>query len=331
MSAMKTQKITAVFTLSALFVFFACEKKETIIIPPNTDVPTELIIDARVPAVIYSNKKDMTLDASKMAETYVNRGLKYLWTCTQFPVGRAPFIMYPESVSTPVEKLDTGKYTIHLRAGDKFGNEANADYQLIVYQDTLSGPPVVPLMPAKVYTLPEQVILISNVAAVNPVNRVLSFNWTVIEQPAGSPALNIMSNSAYSDALVLGCVSGKYTFQLEVTNELNLKATGVLEVTILADPLAGLTKVYENLRWSIFDDEMGGTFLGIYVREPQTSFFNRNKSNTEISLWDFTSQVWMTPNSLSWSGYDEGVMISNYPQVNSITDGTPGKVRITFK
>jgi hypothetical protein len=227
--------------------------------------------------------------------------------------------------------LDTGKYTFHLRARDKFGNEANADYHLTVYQDTLSGPPVVPPMPAKVYTLPEQVILTSNVVAVNPVNRELSFNWTVVEQPVGSPALNIMSNSANADALVMGCIPGKYMFQLEVKNELNLKTSGLLEVTVLEDPLAGITRIYENLAWAMFDDEMGGVFLGLYVYEQQFSFFNRDKSNTEISLWDFTNQVWLAPNTFHWSGYAEGVILNNYQQNNDIVEGSPAKVRITFK
>jgi hypothetical protein len=319
---------TAFFLISVILSFFACEKENKII--PATNIPTKITIDATVPSIIYSNKKEISMDASTMKALNGDRSLTYLWTCTLFPTGKTPYIMYPESASTVVTSLDTGKYSFHFRVKDNFGNEANADYQLTVYKDTLTGPPVIPPMPAAEFTMPGPVSLLSsNVTSVNPIYRPLKFNWTVIEQPAGSPVVDILnSNSSY--AFVNGCVPGKYVFQLEVTNELDLKATRLLEVTVLADPYGGTSNIYDNLHWATYDDEMGGTFLGLYVREPAIPFFNRTKWNTEISFWDYTKQEWVAPNIVSWSGYDEGVII-NGPILTGISDGTPGKVRIIIR
>ena len=325
---MQPAKYTPALIICSLCLMYACEPDE-LVIPPNPNIPTEVVIEAKLPAVLYSNKKEITLDASAMKALNGNRSLKYLWTCTQFPDGRTPAIMYPESVSTPVSNLDTGKYNFHLWAKDSYGNEANADYRLTVLPDTLTGPPVISSMAHTTYELPEPVRLEgpSDIYLVNPVDRALKFKWTLVEQPAGTSAV-IISNETTLQAEAIGCVPGNYVFQLEVTNELQLKTSGLMQVTVAPDPMAGTVKIYDNLKWTSFKDEDGAVYVYLTVYDPQINFTYRNNYKTEVSLWDFTNQVWQTLTEYEWSGYGNSFTINN---VDNVVDGAPARIRVMFK
>ena len=325
---MQAAKNTPALIICSLCLLYACEPDE-LVIPPNPNIPTEVVIEAKVPAVLYSNKKEITLDANAMKVLNGNRPLKYLWTCTQFPAGRTPAIMYPESVSTSVVKLDTGKYNFHLWAKDSYGNEANEDYRLTVLPDTLTGPPVISSMAHTTYELPEPVRLEgpSDIYLVNPVDRALKFKWTLVEQPAGTSAV-IIGNETTLHAEAIGCVPGNYVFQLEVTNELQLKISGLMQVTVAPDPMAGTVKIYDNLKWTSFKDEDGGLFVYLTVNDPQIDFTYRNYYKTEVSIWDFTNQVWQTLTEYEWNGFENNFTIH---KMDTLVDGTPARVRVVFK
>jgi hypothetical protein len=309
----------------------ACNKEEKVIPQPVEPPPTEITVKAVVPSVLYSNKKEIILDCSPTLKLNGYRTLKFLWTCTSFPSGKQPAIFYPESSSTNVKNIDTGKYVFNLKVTDNLGNQNNSDYALVVYPDTLTGPPVLPPMQNMVFMIPEPVLLFSsNVTEVNPADRKLRFKWTLLEQPPGSPVVDIRSPS-FSFTEVKGCIPGKYTFKLELTNELELSTSGTVQVTLMADSLAGTTRIYDNLAWTeYYDDIDGSTIIALDVHDPQISFAYRNSSNTEISIWDYDMENWMAPNFMFWGGYQGGFFVYNNIKWPGIYPKTIAKVRVKF-
>ena len=309
----------------------SCSKEEKVIPTPLDPPPTEITVKAIVPSVLYSNKKEIILDCSPTLKLNGYRTLKFLWTCTSFPPGKEPAIFYPESSSTNVKNIDTGKYVFNLKVTDNLGNQNISDYTLAVYPDTLTGPPVLPPMQNMVFMIPDPVLLISpNVNEVNPVNRKLTFKWSLLEQPPGSPVVDIRSSN-YSFSEVKGCIPGKYAFKFEVTNELQLSTSGIVQVTVMADSLAGTTRIYDNLVWREIPDDMGGsTILALDVHDPQISFTFRNSLNTEISIWDYDMENWMAPNFMSWGGYQGGFFVYNNIGWPNISPNAIAKVRVKF-
>lgn len=323
MEPMKKQAIAiSIITLG----FLSCDKEKQVT-PLNTAIPTEVSLKATVPAVIYSNKKEFILDASATKKLNGTRSIQYLWSCTKFP-SKKPDILYPESSSTEVINFEVGSYRFNLQVTDNFGNQASNDFDLVVYQDTLKGPPVLPPLTDKTYQLPQPVYLSAlNVIEANPAGRTLKTQWIVLAQPNGSSAVDFIGSSPLFRE-VKGCVPGKYIFMLEIINELHLKAADTVELTILPDPLTGTVKIYDNLVWNKDVDEFGETYIGINITDPNLSFVYRDRTNTEVSLWDFEKQDWIA--LANFVGHEGGLYLYSFPTLNTLTANSNARVRVKF-
>ncbi len=304
----------------------ACKKKEYII-QPVSGPPSEIKISASVPPSIYANKKQVILDAGPTPQVNGNRSLLYSWSCTVFPPDKRPSIINGFLPTATAIIPDTGRYVFLLRVRDNAVNEAIAEFPLIVYPDTLNGPPKLSPLPDKTVYLPAPVMLDAGSAITeNPVDRKLFCAWQVLSTPFGSSHV-IFKNPSSLLTEVADCIPGKYVFSVDIMNELNLSVSDTFEINVLPDSLQGSTRIYDDLRWTTVTDP-NGNYIELAIREPGI-FTWRNKMNTEVSVWNPDTQEWMLANALLWQGSDSGLKIFNSLRLN-IPEGQKTKARIRF-
>jgi len=311
-------------------VVTACEKPEVKKSITGPQQSNNIILDAVVPNITYSNNGRVSLDATSTLYRNQQRPIYFSWSCTSFPVGSIPHIQQPKEAKTVADSLVTGKYVFVLYINDELGNNQSASFEVEVLKDTLKAePPIIyPLPDVTIYMPVNSVSLLTNRSYyVNPPGRILFFRWTVIQQPPGSDPPTI-TNSTNSIVNLSRLWSGDYLVQLQVTNELGLSSKDTVQLKVIPDSLSGITRIYDNLTWGFVDDEWG-QFLLLNIESPNT-FKDRNPDNMEVRVWDQSMQAWSRPNEMIWQAYDNGLLIYNvYHPFDPLT-GTKTKVQVKF-
>ena len=104
-----------------MLVFTACKKPE--IDSPAVERP--ITIQAQVPQKVYTNIKNIDLDARATVTSNGQRTLFFDWSCTSFPTGHPPIILAPTSANTKVDSIFAGQYLFRLKVRDNMGNAGN--------------------------------------------------------------------------------------------------------------------------------------------------------------------------------------------------------------
>ncbi len=288
-----TSRLQLVFAFIIILFAASCFKGDGItpFIPP-----TEIRIEAQVPKQVYSNKKELALDASSTLLINGQREFSILWSCPVYPTGHPPRIAKTGEAYTIVDNLTLGKYRFHLRVQDNKGHEAFADYDLEVLKDTLSGAPKLGPLADQFVNLPQTMAYVSaaDVYDVNPVGRDLRFSWSLVQQPAGSGPLTLGDKTSPM-FLVRGLALGTYEFAIQITNEYGLSVSGTRKLHVLKDSLAGTSRIYDNLQWEIIDD-FWDPYARIIIHEPRL-FKYRSREMIEVHFWDEALQNWSPPAS----------------------------------
>jgi hypothetical protein len=299
-------------TICLLIILFdACLKSEV----PIPSAPKELLAKATVPSIIYSNIKEIYLDASITKDLYKNRKLSFLWVCVGYPaVSGQPRIEHTEQFNTKVDSLMPGQYRFLLAVKDNLGNRAEASYDLEVLKDTLYGYiPIANAGPDQEIQAPNSAFFLdgSKTIFVNPWGRKLYYLWTVLSQPAGSLVVSISDHTKLETG-AHDLVAGIYVFKLEVINEFGAKAYDTMQLTVKPDPLSGTIRIFENQVWIGGEDDVWGVlFVRIDIEEPGF-FLYRNKNNMEVRIWDQVKSDWSDSNAFYWQASDYGLII-HYP------------------
>jgi hypothetical protein len=318
------------FTCGLSLFFAACFKGDGLepFIPP-----TEIRIEAFVPSVLYTNKKEIVLDASSTLVMNGPRELFFEWTCTEYPAGRLPRINQPKSYKATADSPFAGNYTFRLKVSDAGGHAAVSNYAIEVRKDTLTqGPKMVPL-PDQLLYLPRTSFSLNaaNAYTVNPVGRDLSFLWSLIQQPAGSGPLEF-NDTAKPLVMVEGFMEGSYQFRLEITNEIGLSIADTMGVMVMKDTLTGKIKIYEDLVWKgkiLWGDfDVYEYFNEIEIYEPLI-FYGRTENTLDIKVWDEFRHDWSVPGVYSWrvSGNSVFLVGRNYDQS---LNGKKAKIQVKF-
>jgi hypothetical protein len=268
-------------------------------------------LEALVPSMVYSNKKEALLDGSRTETLNGKRSLKFLWVCTNFPAGtRSPRIENPTRALTKVDSLNPGQYRFRFTVDDSLGHHAESSYAMEYILDTLLGKfPIASAGPDRQIKLPVNETDLDGYQTwfLNPNGRALNFIWTLISKPLGSidPIIN---TPLEAQTRIWNLIEGKYQFRLEVVNELGFKSADTMEVTVLPDPLKGTTRIYEDLVWKgIIDYDWGhSVYMQIYDQEFTDL---RNHDNMEVWVWDEKKSAWFNPDFFPWYSYGGSVLI----------------------
>ena len=316
--------------VSLTFILSSCFKGEgqKPFIPPR-----EIRIEASVPAQVYSNKKEIALNASSTLLINGQREFLVLWSCPVYPAGHPPRIDKTDLAYTTVDSLTIGKYKFHLRVQDNKGQEAVADYDVEVLEDTLNGPPKLGPLPDQFINLPQSFYYLSanGIYNINPIARDLSFKWSLVQQPPGTQPLQL-GDTKSPLLFISGLEPGSYVFGIEVTNEIGLSAKGNMTLIVLKDSLQGTSRIYDGLDWvkkSILVD-IGEyyTYVELDVYEP--GIFNfRNESRLDVRLWDQSKQDWSLPGEYRWNLKDNSVIIQSDKNIDSLA-GKKARVQVRF-
>jgi hypothetical protein len=292
-------------------------------------VDRPITISAQVPQKVYTNKvRDFILNAAATAASNGRRTIFFQWTCPIFPAGNSPIILSPSGASTKVDNLHVGKYTFILKAWDAAGNKALAEYQMEVFQDSLQNPPKIVLLPDMVLQLPKNLLEldVSEIIKANPPGRALSFDWYVLASPANSTPVEFIQNGS-ADIYARIITPGQYRFELELTNELGLTSYDTINLSVLADPLSGMERTYDNLFWDVFDDGWGYS-AKVFISVPNI-FLDRTSYNTSVSVWNEEKQEWISPELFGWNGNIQGleIFLNDYA---AQMEGKKTRVKVKF-
>jgi len=118
-----------------LFCLSSCEKHDEDLYGSGSR--RNIQISADVKNKIYTNDRNIKLDASNTNQINVQRKLSYSWTCKVFPNGQPPKINNATNSIATIDSLMLGNYNFQLTVKDDFGNQAIANYALEVLKDAL--------------------------------------------------------------------------------------------------------------------------------------------------------------------------------------------------
>jgi hypothetical protein len=302
------QKQIQVFLL--LVFVISCRKPDPVLPAP----PTTIIVEATVPALIYSNVKEVYLDASRTISLNGRRALFFNWTCSSFPAASGkPVIVDSTNAFARVDNPGIGQYTFKLIIKDNLGNMAESSYALDVREDTLTGKkPIAKAGQDQQINAPKSTVILDayETFSVNPMGRPLFFKWTVIKKPATALDVQIKNNTL-PEAFVEGLVDGEYKIQLEVKNEIGLSDYDTVEIKVLPDALKGTVRVFENELWERVEDGWGD-YVAIIIYEPDL-FENRFDGNMEVRVWDDEKKEWSDPAKFEWYSSEGGGLFIMYP------------------
>jgi hypothetical protein len=317
-------KYKLLFYVGALLLLLPTCKKNKLESPGSN---SDIVIDASVPTLTYSNIQEIVLDGSRTHDLNKEKILHFNWACTVYPTGMPPRIVDSLMAATIATTLSVGKYVFVLTVKDNLGNSNQENYGMEVLKDTL-----LPVLP-KAFAGSDQSVVLPKTFAVlngyssydlNALGRYLGFYWTLLSQPPGSQPIELTKQTFYV-ASVGELKEGSYKFQLRVTNEFGLYADDTIGVTVLPDPLAGTTKVYENLEWEMLGD--WDSEIGIMIDGPAI-FTYRNMTNMELRLWDETRQGWGDPH-VYWETSGDILRI-NSGSTNQQLIGKTTKAQVRF-
>jgi hypothetical protein len=285
--------------------------------------------------LIYSNVKEVYLDASITVSLNSRKVLFFNWACTSFPTASGlPAIIDSNKPLARLENPGIGRYIFKLRVKDSLGNIAESSYTMDVLEDTLIGKkPIAKAGPDQQVNAPRLTLMLDGYEtfSFNPKGRALFFKWTVIQQPSGSNLGTFIGDKYVSQVKVLE--EGLYRFQLQVENEYGLESSDTLDVKVLPDPYKGTTRVFENMEWIRIPGGWGDD-LGIKINNPDY-FIERNPSNMEVRVWDEEKKDWMNPNNYGWSSTLDGNLFIMYShlddeEVFSKLVGVKTRVQVKF-
>jgi len=298
--------------------------------PPTPFVqPSEVRIDATVPEVVYINQKLVTLDARRTNLINGHRTLRYKWSCLIYPSNLPPNFSDPDNELTLIDSLRVGTYQLQLAVTDTAGNSNVSKFNMVVKPDSLSGPPRMNVLRDTIFYLPKASIALNGsiVYSVNPPGRDLQFKWSLIQQPAGSPPLEILSPTNPVTS-IKGYDTGRYIFRLEAKNDLGLSAADTMEVYFKRETPANQVKIYENLGWIYVNDDWGNSYYYLRINDPG-NFIDRTSTDMQVQVWDYDLQIWSAPDKYEWYLNGEDLVVFYYG-ASEPGLGTAVRVKVTF-
>ena len=299
----------------------SCEKPEQNV---NSSVQGEIKISAQVPNKIYTNDRNIKLDASNTDQISGSGQLSYSWICKEFPVGQSPIIKDASKAIATIDSIKVGNYNFQLTVKDNFGQQAISNYAMEVLQDTLSGSPKI--VPAADLTLklPTSLIIVdaSLSAFANPANRKLQYQWSILQKPAGNkdPAITAASNSF---TYITDLEQGQYQVLVKLTNELGLSSYDTVGINVIEATL--ITKTYEA-PWVSVEDDFGLT-LFLFIQDP-ANFAGRTPLNTTVTILDVDSQQILDDKKFIW-GINSDHFYSYYLEDLKL-EGKKARVTISY-
>ena len=270
----------------AILCLLSCEKPEQDV---ARSVPRgEIKISAEVQNKIYTNDHNINLNASRTGQINGNGQLSFVWICNEFPVGQAPRINSATKSIATIDSMMPGIYNFQLTVKDNFGQQAVANYPMEVFQDTLTGAPIiVPAADQTVdYPVTGTVIDAQKSVYANPLNRRLEFEWSILQKPAGNSDPTFSNKTTVSTYLG-DLAEGNYQVLLKVTNEKGLSAYDTIGINGPAPIFS--TKVYESTwvfkkdPWD-FDD-----YLEIKISDPG-NYVDLKLQIIKITVFDMENQ-----------------------------------------
>jgi len=309
------------FLLLALLTVFACEKPE-----PAKVITLPALIDATVPAKVYSSANEIVLDATLSKRLNPNGELFFLWSCTKFPSGASPVISNASDAVARIKANIPGVYEISLKVWSSSDNVNTQKFTMEVIPETLTSAPTISPLPDLDAQLPDNFVYFNalDYYRVNPTGRLLFFKWRIIEAPTTDYRPTLSQDSVSSTFAVVRA-PGKYVIALDVTNEINLTTSDSFVVNVIADPLSGKEINIDNLLWKIADNDGWEPYSIINIKEKNT-FRYRSRLNSILSVWDEENQKWMDDKYLDWTGSQEGLYISAYLDL----DGKYTKIKLKY-
>jgi len=137
------------FNLILLVIVCLASCEPDPIITPGVADLGPIRVNAVVQTKLYTNAREIALDASATQNLNGNRKLYYSWICKDFPSGKLPIILGPQSMVAYIDSIQTGKYSFELTVHDDLGYQSTENYSMEVFPDTLVGvPKIVPLADA---------------------------------------------------------------------------------------------------------------------------------------------------------------------------------------
>ena len=305
----------------AVICLLSCEKPQENV---NRSGQGEITISAEVPNKIYTNNRNIKLDASNTDQINGNGHLFYSWICKEFPVGQAPKINNASKAIATIDSIKAGNYNFQLTVMDNFGQQAISNYAMEVLQDTLTGSPKI--VPAADLTLklPTSLIIVDASLSVlaNPPNRKLVFQWSILQKPVENNEPIITTNSN-SFTYITNLERGQYQVLLKITNEIGLSSYDTVGINVLEPTL--ITKVFEITWEDAYDDFT--TVLYAKITDPG-NFVGRNKQNTSLSVLNLENQELLDDKKYNWVVFDNALHLYYYHDLTLI--GKKAKVTISY-
>lgn len=178
-------------------------------------------------------------DADTVAPCQETESFTYLWSFDQVPAGSMARLNVPQA-QTPSFVADvSGVYVLRLVAFDTKGNQSKADTLTITANPCGSNPPQID----QIITTTAQ-IRVGNPVALQVIasdadsqvgcglNQTLSYQWTIIQAPAGSTATLLNANTAQPS--LIPNVAGPIQVQAQVTDSTGLSTTQNHLITVNA-------------------------------------------------------------------------------------------------
>ena len=318
--------------LLPLLIISSCKKPETVL----PEGPKSINVEATVPVLIYSNVKDVYMDARRTISLNSKREMFFNWSCTLFPgtAGR-PVIIDSARPSARLQNPGIGQYVFKLTVKDNLGNMAVTNYTMDVLEDTLAGKkPVAQAGPDKQITAPKHEVTLDAYESfdLNAKGRSLRFKWTVFQKPVADNLFEII-NDTFPIAKAWGLIEGIYKIQLEVIGDNALSALDTMEIKVLPDPLKGTTQIIEDVVWEFFPGPFWD-IVAIQIKDPGL-FADRYEANMELSIWDTEKKEWSDSKKYYWEIYEPGGVMIYYPFLGDGVDyykmvGVKTRVRVKF-
>jgi hypothetical protein len=298
------------------FILCACKKpeQETTVSPDP-----KIRIDAFVPVAAWTSYNRVYLDASRTLSLNGGRALRFAWSILDFPSGisRPRIIDSNVSIAAIDSLITPGTYRIGLAVQDQKGNRSDTTFTLEVMRDNLLDHPTRANAGEDiVITAPVSYVDLNGMETyrLNPAGRNLDLYWQVTDKPVGSPQVFINSpQSPVTRASNLR--QGRYLFALEVVNELGIRASDTVTVTVLPDSMTGKTLVFENLTWEKYmePDNGWGEWIYVALRVKDSRFLGREPKDIELSVWNEASRVWEAPGTYEFFVDADGTLVVYYP------------------
>jgi len=307
--------------LFALFYLASCEKPD-----PIVDIPapkSDIQVSAEVKNIVYTNDRNIKLDASNTDQINGRRSLSYSWICKVFPVGKAPKINGPSNAVTTIDSLMVGKYNFQLTVKDDFGHLVNAEFEMEVFQDTLTGAPKIVHIPDQTVAFPGTFILLGASLSyyANPSNRKLEFEWSILQKPAGNRDPTV-TDKLNSSTYIRDLEPGNYQILLKITNEIGLSSYDTIRIKVKPAPVL-TTREYEGT-WVLLNDGWDASHLLIKISDP-VNFAGQNEENITITVLNLETQKVL--DNVGWI-FEDNVIYLYYYDVKSA--GTKAKVSVSY-